>query len=136
MCDKTVHNFPKSIHPKVNVETWIEFELASFGAAVQQYCSTEIIQFSLSHLFAQFKCQTVLFYLLKEPYQVLPLWDKVDVGAMAKKGYSTFPKSPIMETRHQIVLCYIRTLVEGVLHLCRDAIVYPPAPAACANEIG
>ena len=37
---------------------------------------------------------------------MLPLWAKVDLGAMAMKGYSAFPKpkdSAILETHHQIV---------------------------------
>ena len=46
----------------------------------------------------------VLFNPLIGPYQVLPLWAKVDLGAMAMKGYSAFPKAPAsLEPRHQIV---------------------------------
>ena len=41
------------------------------------------------------KCQTVLFNLLIEPYQVLPLQARVDMGTMVMKRYSAFPKSPI-----------------------------------------
>ena len=42
------------------------------------------------------------------PYQVLPLRSRVDLGAMAMKGYSAFPKSPsLLEPLHQIVLCHI-----------------------------
>ena len=32
--DKRVHTFPKSICPKVNVITWLEFELARYDSAV------------------------------------------------------------------------------------------------------
>ena len=38
------------------------------------------------------------------PYQVLPLRAKVDLGVMAIKGYSAFPKAPeLLEPHHQIV---------------------------------
>ena len=51
----------------------------------------QAIQFSITHLFAQFKCQTVLFDPYIGPYQVLPL-------------RSTFPKTPaLLEPPHQIV---------------------------------
>ena len=36
-------------------------------------------------------------------------WARVDQGAMAMKGYSTFPKAPAeQEPRHQIVLIHIQ----------------------------
>ena len=39
-----------------------------------------------------------------EPYQVLPRQARVDLGAMAVKGYSAFPKVPaLLEPHHQIV---------------------------------
>ena len=31
--DKGVHNFPKGINPKVNVITWLEFELVPYEVA-------------------------------------------------------------------------------------------------------
>ena len=38
------------------------------------------------------------------PCQVLPLLARVDLGAMAMKGCSAFPKTPaILESQHQIV---------------------------------
>ena len=38
------------------------------------------------------------------PYQVLPLRAREDLGAMAMKGYSAFPKVPaLLEPHHQIV---------------------------------
>ena len=38
------------------------------------------------------------------PYQMLPLRARVDLGAMAMKGYSTFPKAPtLLEPHHQMV---------------------------------
>ena len=53
----------------------------------------QTIQFSISMLL-----------ILLEPYQVLPLRARVDLGAMAIKGYSVFPKAPaLLGPRHQIV---------------------------------
>ena len=52
----------------------------------------QTIQFSISHLFALFKFQTVLFDLLIGPYQLLPLQIRVDLGEILMKVYSTFPK--------------------------------------------
>ena len=38
------------------------------------------------------------------PYQVLPLWARVDLGAMAMKGYSAFHKTTaLLEPYHQIL---------------------------------
>ena len=38
------------------------------------------------------------------PYQVLPLQSRVDLGVMAMKGYSAFPKAPaFLEPHCQIV---------------------------------
>ena len=46
----------------------------------------------------------VLFDSKMVSYQVLPLWARVDLGAIAMKGYSTFPKAPaLLELHHQIV---------------------------------
>ena len=60
----------------------------------------QIIQFSIS---IQFKYQTVQFDLEIGPYQVLPLWTKVDLVVMAMKWYSAFLKAPaLLEPHHQI----------------------------------
>ena len=46
----------------------------------------------------------VPFNPLIGPYQVLPLRARVDLGAMAMKGCSAFPKAPaLLEPLHQIV---------------------------------
>ena len=50
-------------------------------------------KFITSFVRTQFKCQTVLFDPLIGPYQVLPHWARVDLGAMAIKGYPYNPKS-------------------------------------------
>ena len=40
---------------------------------------------------------------------MLPCRDRVDLRAMAMKGYSVFPKAPAsLEPHHQIVLCHIQ----------------------------
>ena len=54
----------------------------------------------------QYSERSTLFYLThrEDPYQVLPLRARVDLGAMAMKGYSAFPKAPaLLEPHHQIV---------------------------------
>ena len=64
----------------------------------------QTIQFSMLFLCTQFKCQTVLFNPLIGPFQVLPLWARVDMGVMAMKGFSAFPKVlALLEPQHQIV---------------------------------
>ena len=48
-----------------------------------------------------------------------------DLGAIAMKGYSAFPKTAVLlDPHHQIVLCHIRTLVGGggFLPLSREAV--------------
>ena len=54
---------------------------------------------------------------------MLPLRVRVDQGAMALKGYSTFPKAPALDPHHRIVLCHIEdTLWVEVLLPCKDAV--------------
>ena len=50
------------------------------------------------------------------PYQMLPLRIRVDLGAMAMKGYSVFPKTPaLLEPHYDIVInVIIGTLVGGL----------------------
>ena len=58
---------------------------------------TQTIQFSIS-------IPLVLFNPLIGPYQVLPRRARVDLGAMAIKGYSAFPKArALLEPHHQII---------------------------------
>ena len=57
----------------------------------------QTIQFSISMPF-------VLFNPWIGLYQVLSLQARVDLGAMAMKGFSVFPKAPaLLEPQHQIV---------------------------------
>ena len=55
---------------------------------------------------------------------MLPLRPRVDLGAMAIKGYSAFPKASILlKPHHQIVLCHKQdTLLQGILAHCREAV--------------
>ena len=55
-------------------------------------------------LWYKVKCWIVLFDPYIEPHQVLSFRVKVDLGMMAMKGYSTFPKAPGLKSRHQIIL--------------------------------
>ena len=56
---------------------------------------------------------------------MLPLWARVDLGAMAINRYSAFPKALVsLEDHHPIVSVISRTLVGGVLPPCRDESVY------------
>ena len=51
----------------------------------------------------------VLFNPLIGPYQVLPFRARVNLGALAMKRYSAFPKAPAsLEPYHQIVLCHVQ----------------------------
>ena len=55
---------------------------------------SQTIQFSISMSLVLFNPQT-------GPYQVLPRLARVDLGAMAMKGCSTFPKAPAsLEPHH------------------------------------
>ena len=52
------------------------------------------IQFSIN---TQFKCQTGL-------NQILPLRARVDLKIIAMKGYTTFPKAPVLQKPHQQII--------------------------------
>ena len=66
---------------------------------------------------------------------MLPLLARLDLGAMAMKGYSAFPKAPaLLEPHHQIVYCHIQdTRLGGVLPLCREAVGVFYSPSRLGN---
>ena len=69
------------------------FEAIQFSQTVL----IQTIQFGIS-------MQLVLFNPQIGPYQMLTFQAREDLGAMAMKGYSAFPKSPTsLEPHHQIV---------------------------------
>ena len=75
----------------------------------------------------------ILFNLQIGAYQVRPCWARVDLGAMAIKGCSAFPKAPaLLKPYYQIVQCHIQNTRcggGGELPLCRGAvsIFYSPS---------
>ena len=63
------------------------------------------------------------------PYQVLSLRSRVDLGAMAMKGYSVFPKPPVLlKPHHQIVWCRW-----GSLTVCKEAVGVFYSPSRLGN---
>ena len=53
---------------------------------------------------------------------MLPLWARVNLGAMAMKDYSTFPKAAaLLEPQHQIFNVISSKLISGGLPLCISA---------------
>ena len=55
-----------------------------------------------------------LFHPLIGPSQMLLLWARGNLEAMAMKGYSAFLKAPVLlEPHDQFVYCHIKTLIEG-----------------------
>ena len=72
----------------------------------------------------------VLFNPIIGSYQVLPRRGRVDLGAMAMKGCSVYPKSPaLLEPHHQIVYSHVRTLVGGLYPYAEVQSVDSTAPA-------
>ena len=75
----------------------------------------QTIQLSIS---TQFIYQTVPFDSLIEPYKVLPLRARVDLGAMAMNGYSAFTK----HYRNLSIRLFSVISRTHILPLCRDAV--------------
>ena len=71
----------------------------------------------------------VLFNPEIGPYQVLSRRASVDLGAMAMKGCSVFPKAPaLLGPHHQIVYCHIQDTRWGGLappQRCSQCILQP-----------
>ena len=89
----------------------------------------QTIQFSIS-------MPLVLFNPYIGPYQVLPRRARVDLGAMAMKGCSAFPKAPAsLGPHHPIVSCHKLDTHGGggVLLLCRGAVVIFFSPCWLGN---
>ena len=57
------------------------------------------------------------------PKQVLQLQVRVDLGVMAMKGYSTFPRSPKLEPHHQMQFSVISRILN------KEYSQYIPSPA-------
>ena len=67
---------------------------------------------------------------------MLPLQNRVELGVMATKGFSTFPKAPVLlEPHHQIVLCHIQyTRWESLTPLQRSSrCILQPQPMGLRN---
>ena len=64
----------------------------------------QTIQFHMSFVCTQFKSKTVLFDPYIGPYQVIPLGNRVDLGAKIMKEYSALPTvSTLLKIHQQIV---------------------------------
>ena len=82
----------------------------------------QAIQFSQTIHFS-ISMPLVLFNPYIEPYQVLPHWSRVDLGAMAMKGFSAFPKAPvILEPHYHCLVSYPGHSLGVPLPLCRGAV--------------
>ena len=96
----------------------VPFQTIQFSISTQFKCKYTVyllktflfqaIQFSQTVLIQTIQLsismQLVLFNPLIGPYQMLPFWVRVDLGAMAMKGCSAFPKAPAsLEPHHQII---------------------------------
>ena len=76
----------------------------------------QTIQFNIS-------MPLVLFNPKIGPYQVLPCWARVDLGAMAMKGCSAFPKAPAsQEPPIRLFSVIFRTVIGRIVRLFRGAV--------------
>ena len=83
-------------------------------------------------------CNLVLFDPLIGPYQVLPLQVRVDQGAIAMKGYSTFPKAPaLLQPHHEIVYCNMQDTRWGSFTLLKRSswCILQPQPNGQTNVL-
>ena len=88
-----------------------------------------IIQFSASHLFGHSLNIKQSYLTHIGPYQVLLLWVRVDLGAMAMKEYFTFSKAGASPWFNVIS----RTLAGTVFPSAEMQSVYSTAPANWAS---
>ena len=125
----------------------IPFQTIQFSISTQFKCKYPVylsktflfqaIQFSQTIQFS-IRMPLVLFNLSIGPYQVLPFRARVNLGAMAMKGCSAFPKAAAsLEPHHQIVWNHIQdTLWDGgVLPLCRTAVGVFYSPSRLGDYI-
>ena len=61
-------------------------------------------QFYLEQLSLAEVHSLVLFDPSIGPYQMLPLQTRVDLGVMTIKGYSAFPKAPVLPEPHDQIV--------------------------------
>ena len=81
--------------------------------------------------------QIFLFDPLMGPQQLQPRWDRVDLGVMAIKGYSTFAKASGLEPHNHIVIS--KTLIGvgcGSLPSAEMQSLYSTTPANWAYPMG
>ena len=69
------------------------------------------------------------------PYQMLPLQARVDLGAMAMKGYSAFPEAPGTSPSHCLV-SYLGHSSGEFLPLCRGAVSVFYSPPQPTGQLG
>ena len=102
----------------------------------------QTIQFSIQNqfYFKQFSLALVHNLVLFDPligsYQVLPLWARVDLGAMVIKEYSAFPKAPVLLEPHSRLFSVIiqDTCWWGSYLSAEKQLVYSTTPADWANR--
>ena len=83
----------------------------------------QTIQFSISMLLVLFNPQI-------GPYQVLPFRPRVNLGAIAMKGYSTFHKAP----ESDCLVSYPGHSLERFLPLYRDAVSVYNSPSRLIKQ--
>ena len=118
----------KSIQASVVIHTHLNHQIVLF----------QTIQCSMSFVYPQFKCQTVLFEPYIGPCQVLLLQVRVNLGAIAMKGYITLLKYPRLTIRLFNIIP--RTIVWGGHPSAEMQLVDSTAPAnwahsSCVNNI-
>ena len=121
------------------------FRLILFGFMIYQpllmsnpvlTCPLNIWSVNTFCRYKQLNDQTVLFLTIQfDPFRCFTIRARVDLGAMAIKGDSAFPKAPaLLEPHHQIDSCYKQYVYGGVLPLCRNAVVVFYSPSRLGSD--
>ena len=84
---------------QLSISTQFKYKYCLIVKAFQAIQFAQTIHFNISMLL-------VLFNPWIWPYQVLPLRARVDLGAMTIKGYSAFPKAPVLLEPHHLIVSY------------------------------